>query len=103
MHNPCTAHSPVYLVVEVVNSDETAGHSVPGPHEEVERGLGVVTTRAAGAVRVDGFKGRGTAGLLEVKLAPRHKSYTKSLQVTGMVCSFREGIAIWWLTAVLVG
>ena len=47
-----------------MDGDETARYCLLGDYQEVNAGLGVVTTGATGTVRVNGSKVRSTAAML---------------------------------------
>lgn len=66
--------------MKVMDSDEAASYRLLGNYQQVDAGLGVVSTGRAGTVRVNGSKVHSTVTMLQVYLPPWHQCHSTPLQ-----------------------
>lgn len=88
--------------MDVVDGDEIAGNSLLGSHQQVEAGLGVVSTCTAGTLGVNRCEVVDAAGALQIQLSPGYQGHPAPLQEKGLIGWGRIGEDD-YLTAVLVG
>ncbi len=73
--------------MEIVDANDTTSHRLFGHYQEMNASLGVVTTRRAHTVRVNGSKVRSTAAMLQIYLTPWDQCYATPLEKSRKVGS----------------